>query len=257
MSVCFTLSSGKFWPNVCLMASLGCGIQAGVHAQTLEAQPAFDVGDKWTFRFQNTGDRKEPSTFTSQAFKSETGSGWLFGETQNPQSARKQYITRYDYKRGGGKENFEFKPNDPAHKGNRYSESMKKDDEIQFPLSVGKTYKIRLDYPNGKGYFEFKAEVEGFEKVKVEAGEFDAYRIKLDGWWYNTRDNQSHGRAQITHWFSPTAKRIVKTESQDQTGMGTVFNSSNMELVKWEPKAALPTVFGLAAAPAAPASAAQ
>lgn len=255
MSVCFTYSPRKFWANVCLIAGLACIIQASVHAQTLEAQPAFDVGDKWTFRYQNTGDRKEPYTYTNQAFKSEMGSGWLFGETQNPQSARKQYITRYDYKRGGGKENFEFKTNNQSHQGNRYSESMKKDDAIQFPLSVGKTYNIRWDYSNGKGYFEFKAEVEGFEKVKVEAGEFDVYRIKLDGWWYNTRDDQNHGRAQITYWFAPSAKQIVKSASQDQTGTGTVFNSSTMELVKWEPKVALPAILRIdAATPTTPAA---
>jgi hypothetical protein len=207
---------------------------ATAHAQVLEVQPTFNVGDKWTYRYHNIGDKKEAYIYTEQVYKTDGESGWIYGETQNIENQRKQNIKRYDYKRGDVKEFFEVNPLNPQNPGVRYSNLLNKDDAIKFPLTVGKKYQVKWDYSNNKGYTEYEVEVQGFEKIKVEAGEFDAYRIKFDGWWYNTVDNHAHGRAAMTQWFSPSAKRLVKIESKDTTTSGTVFNSNITELVKWE-----------------------
>ncbi len=205
-----------------------------------ETNPKFDVGDKWTFRYQDTGNNKDPYLYTNQVYKSEAGSAWLYGETQNPSSQRKQFIHRYDHQHYGAKEKFEFLADTPKVPGQRYSNLMKEDEVIQFPLSVGKKYAVKWDYDNGGGYSQYTVEVVAFEKIKVEAGEFDTYQLKLSGYWYNTTGNKASGPSQETLWFAPKVKRIVKSEYIDRTTARMAFNSSTEELVKWEPKAALP-----------------
>jgi len=119
-------------------------------------------------------------------------------------------------------------------------------DYFQFPFYVGKKYAVKSDYANKKGYFEYDVEIQSFENIRVEAGAFDAYKIKFEGWWYNTVDDRGHGRSTLVHWFAPSVKRVIKTEYSDFRQSGTVFNSDTTELVKWEPKAtlskALPTM---------------
>ncbi|MBV5299743.1 MAG: caspase family protein [Rhodoferax sp.] len=210
---------------------------------TLEAQPRFDIGDKWTFRYQDSRNRKDPYLYTHQAYKSEAASGWLYGETQNSTSKRQQFILRYDYQRGGVKESFEFLAGSPKLPGQRYSNLMKRDDSVQFPLSVGKKYAVKRVFDNGGGYFEYAVEVVAYEKVKVEAGEFDAYRIKQSGTWHKSTEPVNSGPAEETRWFAPKAKQIVKSEGFTRTAAGRQFDMATTELVKWEPKAALPVGF--------------
>ncbi len=250
-------SLGKLRSKVWQLAFVSAGLASMAFAQTLDTNPVFDVGDKWTYRFQNTGDRKDPYLYTNLAFKSEASSGWLYGESQNPQSNRKQFIWRYDYKRGGGKESFEFDPTKPTFAGKRFSNLQPNDDDIQFPLAVGKKYVVNENWTNGNTKYD--AEVEAFEKVKTEAGEFDAFRIKLSGWWQRTKEGNSSGKAEKTIYFSPVAKRIVKSDYLDRRSNGSAFNANVTELVKWEPKTALPAalVSQTTPPPAQPASAVQ
>jgi hypothetical protein len=249
---------------VLLVACLACGVQNAARAQALELQPAFDIGDKWTYHYQDKGNFKEPYLYTHQAYKSEAGSGWLYCETQSPTDSHKQYILRYDYKSGDAKERFRFNPKNPSEPGDEIS--RRSDDILHFPLAVGKKYNVKWDYPSGKGYYEYKVEVEALEKIQVEAGEFAAYRIKMDGLWQNVVTNGSSGQSQYILWYAPTAKRIVKTDYSENHTQGGFrvsgarpYVSWTLELVKWEPKASLPTGLGspIAIVPVAPASAAQ
>ena len=227
------------------------------YAQELETQPEFDVGDKWTFRYQNLGDRKEPYLYSEQAFKSADGSGWLYhDESENPSTTRKQSIARYDYKRGDIKEIFNFKPNNPKVPGSRFVNWQAIDDRIQFPIAVGKKYSLRVDWANDDGHTKSDVEIVAIEKIKIEAGEFDAYRIKLRGWWNRTSTNSNSGKVEETLWFSPAAKRIVKREYIDYRSNGSAWNRNTSELVKWEPKASLSESLNKPA-PAAPVAAAE
>ena len=208
-------------------------------AQELETQPEFDMGDKWTFQYKNLGDRKDPYFYSEQAFKSAEGSGWLYGENENPSTKRKQYIARYDYKRGDIKEVFSFKPKNPKDPGGRYINWQPIDDKIQFPLAAGKKYSLRIEWDNGEGYTKSDIEVGAIEKIQVEAGEFEVYRITLKGWWNRTSNGSGSGRADETLWFSPVVKRIIKREYIDTNSGGATWNRNTYELVKWEPKASL------------------
>ena len=78
-----------------------------------------------------------------------------------------------------------------------------------------------------------------FEKIKTEAGEFEAYRIKLAGWWTNPSRNIT-GRESVSIHFAPAIKKFVKWDNSSRTSNGMPWNDVEMELVKWEPKAQLP-----------------
>jgi hypothetical protein len=78
------------------------------------------------------------------------------------------------------------------------------------------------------------------EKIKVEAGEFEAYRINFDGWW--TREDvipAVSGQAHEVMYYAPSAKRVVKFELNNRATNGRLWDSITEELIKWEPKAPL------------------
>ena len=53
--------------------------------------------------------------------------------------------------------------------------------------------------------------VVAYEKIKVPAGEFDAFKIEAKGFWNNQTTPRS-GKMQITNWYAPAAKAIIKSE---------------------------------------------
>ena len=235
----------RFTPpcNLCaiVLLALSCLLGFGsVWAQKLEAHPEFDVGDKWTFKFNNIGDRREPYTFTVQAVRSENGSGWWYNESTERDARRPKFVQRYDYKRARVVEGFEFDPAAPNMVGSRYFNSQPKEDFIRFPLDIGQKYNYKVDWDDGNGYNEYKGVVESFEKVTLEAGEFEAFRIKFSGWWNRTRDGSGSGRVELILWWAPATKSFVKRTFKNWNGNGSQFNNFETTLLKWEPKAPLP-----------------
>jgi hypothetical protein len=233
-----SLTFRKTLAGACLVV-LAMQPVAYAQTQTLETHPEFDVGDKWTYRYTNIGDRKEPVAYTHQAFKSENGSGWIYGEALDPSAKRKSYILRYDYKRGDVKEAFEFNAAKPRMPGKRYNNLMPVDDRFQFPLAVGKEYKFNEEWSNGDGFRKYDVKIEAFERIKVEAGEFDAFRIKFSGRWTRTEDGAANGESDLTYWYAPSAKRAVKIDYLEKTVRGSPWSQSSTELIQWEPKAPL------------------
>lgn len=192
-----------------------------------------EVGDKWTFRFHNKGDKREPYTVTNEVKSLDATSAWLHGETQQPNVPPK-YVWRYDLKRAGNLERFELDPAAPNGAGKRTLDLQKNDAALQFPLAVGKKFAVKEIWNDGNGFTEYKAEVEAFERVKVEAGEFDVFRIKYSGWWTRTSSGGGSDRAERMNWYSPIAKNIVKSEAILR-GHGINWIHTTTELVKWEP----------------------
>lgn len=216
-----------------------------VHAQSFDA-PRFDIGDKWTYSYEDLGEHLAPYTYTNQVFKADGESGWLYGESQAANPWRKSWVMRYDFQRGGVTEFFEFNAPSrsnphPVQPGHRYSERLAMDDDIQYPLFVGKTYKVEWPSVNGSSAFQFDVTVESFEKVTTPAGQFDAYKLKFVGHWQRFIDTQNLvGSARRISWVAPAVKRIVRTEYLDRNIYNNLANQSVEELVKWEPKATVP-----------------
>lgn len=89
---------------------------------------------------------------------------------------------------------------------------------LNFPLEVGKKwdyqYSLRNKVTGVSSRLQLESSVIGYEKVKVPAGEFDAFRIQAKGFWNNDSTGRN-GRLQTTHWYAPAARSIVKTEYED------------------------------------------
>jgi hypothetical protein len=89
---------------------------------------------------------------------------------------------------------------------------------VSFPMEVGKKWSFKYNFVNktnaGQSRWQLDATVVGYEKVKVPAGEFDAFKIEYKGYWNNDRINRN-GRITQTSWFAPAARATVKTEYDD------------------------------------------
>ena len=89
---------------------------------------------------------------------------------------------------------------------------------LSFPLEVGKKWEYKFNFVNKvnaiKGRQQLSAHVVAYEKVKVPAGEFDAFKIEYAGFWNNDTNGRS-GRLKNTGWYAPSAKSVVKFELDD------------------------------------------
>jgi hypothetical protein len=204
-------------------------------AQKLDVAPELKIGDKWTYKFTNIGDRREPYTFTLVASEITADSVWLHGETADPNATEKKYIWRYDIKRADTLERFSWDDSAANKRGNRAFDALQKSNDFyKFPLEVGKKWEIKEHWGSGQGHTDWKAEVVAFEKVKTEAGEFDAFKIQYRGFWNRTSNGSGSDRAELDRWYAPAAKRFIKSSYMDRSG-GRLWNQNSTELVKWEP----------------------
>lgn len=83
---------------------------------------------------------------------------------------------------------------------------------LDFPLTVGKSWDIRHIRHWTSGWNQVvsaHATVEAFENVQVSAGSFDAYKIVVNGLNKGKLGGPA-SRFDITYWYAPSAKRIVK-----------------------------------------------
>lgn len=225
-----------FVPRRTFFAAVACSLMgASVMAQSVDSPPPMETGDKWTFRFTNMGDKREPYIYTNEVKAVDGTSTWMYGESKQPNARNPKYVNRYEAKSVEVIEVFEFDPASPNGAGKRLADRQSNDRLLQFPLSVGTTYSVKQKWDNGNGFTDYKAEVQAFEKVKVEAGEFDAFRIKYSGFWNSTRPQTYSGRAEMTRWYSPSAKTVIKAEYLDRTSTNQLWNQNVNELVKWEP----------------------
>jgi hypothetical protein len=85
---------------------------------------------------------------------------------------------------------------------------------FRFPLEVGKKWsdvEHWVDHSNSsEGSTKVNATVTSYEKVRVKAGEFDAFRIKWKGSW--SANNDGAGVSETTYWYAPAARGVVKSE---------------------------------------------
>ena len=92
---------------------------------------------------------------------------------------------------------------------------------LAFPLEVGKRWHYVNDWVfkmNGSaGRSTVDAEIVGYEKVTVPAGEFDAFKLtsreRLSG--TSPIGSQYAGEITRTYWYAPHARTIVRSISHD------------------------------------------
>ncbi len=91
---------------------------------------------------------------------------------------------------------------------------------LSFPLEVGQKWEYIDDYviydPHFgtlNGRFNGSVEVVGYEKVRVPAGEFDAFKLELKGKWLSPQA-PGPGETSFTYWYAPAARAVVKSEEK-------------------------------------------
>jgi hypothetical protein len=104
---------------------------------------------------------------------------------------------------------------------------------LRFPLRVGQqwTHAARVQFKdNGsQAKVETQVRVAAYEKVRVPAGEFDAYRLVAHGTIQGSSyggSGQLKGETRTSYWYAPAAKAIVKL-----TNRNTYRGESTVELV--------------------------
>jgi len=85
---------------------------------------------------------------------------------------------------------------------------------FSFPLEVGKQWTAKHNFVNhengGSGTERTTVKVVSYEKVRVPAGEFDAFKLKWDSTW--TDKSNAIGTTQMTYWYAPAARNVVKSD---------------------------------------------
>ncbi|NVD70037.1 hypothetical protein HUX88_05640 [Duganella sp. BJB1802] len=111
-----------------------------------------------------------------------------------------------------------------------------------FPLEVGKEWKSTASGDNaaaGKRWrYQFEGKVVGWEKVKVPAGEFDALKIAVVGYFQGEQVSRRGGSGQLneTVWYAPAVNNYVKLEYNDTNLQGHPHNRHLWELTDYARK---------------------
>ena len=106
---------------------------------------------------------------------------------------------------------------------------------LRFPLEVGKRWRYDTDWvfkPKGsRGRSSVDVAVVAFEKIRVPAGEFDAFRLASREALSGTSPigSQYAGETTRTYWYAPAARAIVKMETRNP-----YLGPSTVELVAFE-----------------------
>jgi hypothetical protein len=108
---------------------------------------------------------------------------------------------------------------------------------LRFPLEIGKRWSFRSDWlfkPKGStGHGATDVEVLAYEKVRVPAGEFDAFKLRsstrLSG--ESPIGSVYDGDRIVTYWYAPAARAVVKSVAHNP-----YLGPSTVELVEHRPQ---------------------
>lgn len=107
---------------------------------------------------------------------------------------------------------------------------------FKFPFTAGYKHSYNKQ-PNlsGQGFFDGDCQGQGMEKVKVPAGEFDAYRIDCKDFWTRVFGGTGTGSFEQKIWYAPAIRYQVKTVFEDRRSDGSPNNKIITELVEHKP----------------------
>jgi hypothetical protein len=108
---------------------------------------------------------------------------------------------------------------------------------LSFPLEVGKSWRYESDWlfkPKGsKGTFVGNVTVVGYERIKVVAGEFEAFKLvdKRVMRGISGIGSVIDAETSLTYWYAPAANAIVKS-----IYLNPYLGPSTVELVEYKPQ---------------------
>ncbi len=187
-------------------------------AQPRTDVPAFKVGDEWRFRQQDLdiGGRGQTSVFTERVDRVSETEVWVLGKGAD----NVPYWRLFEAKSARPLARYAYDVDAPGQRGHKTADDAASASEVQFPLELGKTYKIEESWTNssgGRGTSDLKAKITTFARIKAASGEYDAFQIEISGWW-NGRSFTGSGVQQRTVWYAPAVKRTIKREHKDFYG---------------------------------------
>jgi hypothetical protein len=106
---------------------------------------------------------------------------------------------------------------------------------LAFPLEPGKRWRYESDWvfkPKGStGSIVVDVVVAGHERIKVPAGEFDAFKLVAKGRLGGTSPINSRydGETTETYWYAPAARAIVKSVRHNP-----YLGTTTVELIRFE-----------------------
>jgi hypothetical protein len=107
---------------------------------------------------------------------------------------------------------------------------------LRFPLRVGEQWqhvgRVRFKDNGSQARVETQVRVEAWERVRVVAGEFHAYRLRATSTFEGTSyggKGQLRGESITVYWYAPVARAIVKS-----TTRSTYRGESTVELVDFD-----------------------
>lgn len=109
---------------------------------------------------------------------------------------------------------------------------------LSFPLEVGRKWRYETDWmfkPRpSKGTFTSEVSVVAYEKIKVPAGDFDAFKLVEKRAMRGVAANNSFIDAQtsLTYWYAPAANAIVKSVYVNPY----LGSTTTTELVEYRPQ---------------------
>jgi hypothetical protein len=100
---------------------------------------------------------------------------------------------------------------------------------LDFPLEVGKQWRYTTDWvfkaKASKGSADIAVTVVAHEKLRVPAGEFDAFKLVAKGGIRGVSgiNSQIEAETETTYWYAPAARAVVKSVNRNPyLGISTV-----------------------------------
>lgn len=180
----------------------------------LGSAPAFEVGDRWTYRLSNPLTRGEMTvTFSVREIRGnevayDNGStSDLVGNATRVKSYRTGVVRT-------------------LVPSNLF---------MLFPLTPGASWNVKHTETSPDDVVDASATIRviGEEEVETPAGRFRAIKVERAGKWTSHKDKSS-GTSHWTYWYSSAVKRWVLAESTVTLASGRVYSRSREELLAYE-----------------------
>lgn len=200
----------------------------GQDPKPIAETPMYKVGEQWRYLHETKPSQNPPAEWVERVERASEKEVWIL-RTRNGQRSWRLI----DAQNGRLKGEFAFDESSASQVGLVRREHLPTAAVAQFPLEVGKSYPVFQKWvsPQGNnGTSDLKAKVTAFEKTKLSTGEVDSYRIDLTGWW---NSGGGSGKMEITVWYAPTIKQIVKWDHKDFNG-GFLNNHTITSVVEFK-----------------------
>jgi hypothetical protein len=190
------------------------------------ASPLPKVGDWWTYKARdiNRGDRRQVQDIVE--VRGVTGGGILEAARRGLTEPGQWVHGSGPYVIGSVPGALLFSPHIGAFQQLKAGERW---EDVKFS---------RLKFCETDNVCRFNATVRGEERVRVEAGEFEAWRIDIELVWESAAGRSLRGgqRGQRLYsvWYAPAAKRAVKVSSRDGRGEASFEPEVDLELIAYE-----------------------